>query len=41
LVVAEVEFGSEKECANFRPADWFGAEVTGKSRYSNVKLARE
>ncbi len=41
LVVAEVEFRSEKECANFQPPDWFGAEVTGKSRYSNVRLARE
>jgi adenylate cyclase len=41
LVVAEVEFDNEKDCANFRPPSWLGAEVTGKSRYSNVKLARE
>ncbi len=41
LVVAEVEFGSEAECERFRPPDWFAADVSGKSRYSNVRLARE
>jgi CYTH domain-containing protein len=41
LVVAEVEFDDETQCVNFEPPDWFGKEVTGKSRYSNVKLARE
>ena len=41
LVVAEVEFDDETQCANFEPPDWFGKEVTGKLRYSNVKLARE
>lgn len=41
LVVAEVEFKSDKACASFQPPDWFGREVTGRSRYSNVKLARE
>jgi len=41
LVVAEVEFGDERECQRFQPPDWFGVEVSGKSRYSNVRLARE
>ena len=41
LVVAEVEFDDERECARFQPPDWFAAEVSGKSRYSNVRLARE
>jgi CYTH domain-containing protein len=41
LVVAEVEFTDERECRRFRPPDWFAADVSGKSRYSNVRLARE
>ena len=41
IVVAEVEFDDEKQCARFQPPDWFGPEVTGKSKYSNVRLARE
>ena len=41
LVVAEVEFDDEKQCERFEPPDWFGEEVSGKSRYSNVRLARE
>jgi CYTH domain-containing protein len=41
LIVAEVEFDDEKQCASFEPPEWFGKEVSGKSRYSNVKLARE
>jgi adenylate cyclase len=41
LIVAEVEFDDEKQCQRFQPPDWFGREVSGKSRYSNVKLARE
>ena len=41
LVVAEVEFRDETECKRFQPPDWFAAEVSGKSRYSNVRLARE
>jgi len=41
LVVAEVEFRDETECRRFQPPDWFAAEVSGKSRYSNVRLARE
>ena len=41
LIVAEVEFDDEKQCLDFGPPEWFGEEVTGRSRYSNVRLARE
>jgi len=41
LVVAEVEFPDEKSCAEFEAPGWFGAEVTGDQRYSNLKLACE
>ena len=39
VVVAEVEFEDEKSCRDFVPPDWFGEDVTGKSRYSNVVMA--
>lgn len=39
LAVVEVEFGSGEESAAFEPPDWFGAELTGDERYSNVSLA--
>lgn len=41
VVVAEVEFPDEESCGNFVPPDWFGEDVTGKSRYSNVLMALE
>ena len=41
LVVAEVEFPSESACRKFKPPSWFGREVTGEKRYSNVRLATE
>lgn len=41
VVVAEVEFPDEKNCAEFVPPDWIGEDVTGKSRYSNVVMAHE
>lgn len=41
LIVAEVEFGDEKSCRKFTPPDWLGKDVTGRSRYSNILLARE
>src|SRR2546423_4298225 len=41
LIVAEVEFEDERQCRNFQPPDWLGREVSGKSRYSNIRLARE
>ena len=41
LVVAEVEFPNREMCLQFRPPSWFGREVTGEKRYSNVRLANE
>lgn len=41
VVVAEVEFADEKTCRDFAPPDWFGEDVSGKSRYSNVAMAQE
>jgi adenylate cyclase len=39
LVVAEVEFPDTATCRKFEPPWWFGREVTGEKRYSNVRLA--
>ena len=41
LVVAEVEFPDRVSCRKFKPPSWFGREVTGEKRYSNVRLANE
>jgi len=41
LIVAEVEFPDVQTCHSFRPPPWLGDEVTGASRYSNVRLARD
>src|SRR5947208_10541713 len=41
LVVAEVEFPDRATCRKFKPPAWFGREVTGEKRYSNVRLANE
>ncbi len=41
VMVAEVEFPNARACERFQPPDWFGAEVSGQWRYSNVRLARE
>jgi adenylate cyclase len=41
LVVAEVEFPDLATCREFKPPSWFGREVTGEKRYSNVRLANE
>jgi CYTH domain-containing protein len=41
LVVAEVEFPDRISCRKFKPPAWFGREVTGEKRYSNVRLANE
>ncbi|MFL6527521.1 MAG: CYTH domain-containing protein [Chthoniobacterales bacterium] len=41
VVVAEVEFHDERSCREFEAPDWFGEDVTGKSRYSNVVMAHE
>ncbi|MGE5208779.1 MAG: CYTH domain-containing protein [Alphaproteobacteria bacterium] len=39
LVVAEVEFPDRVSCRKFKAPWWFGREVTGEKRYSNVRLA--
>jgi adenylate cyclase len=41
LVVAEVEFSNAKARDQFAPPDWFGKEISGSRRYSNLALARE
>lgn len=41
LIVAEVEFQNQSACRKFKAPSWFGAEVTGVKRYSNVRLATE
>jgi CYTH domain-containing protein len=41
LMVAEVEFPDRATCRRFKPPSWFGREVTGEKRYSNVRLANE
>jgi adenylate cyclase len=41
LVVAEVEFPSHAARRRFKPPGWFGREVTGEKRYSNLRLATE
>jgi CYTH domain-containing protein len=41
LIVAEVEFPNVASCRKFKPPEWFGREITGEARYSNVRLARE
>ena len=41
LMVAEVEFPNRAACRRFKPPNWFGREVTGEKRYSNVMLATE
>jgi adenylate cyclase len=41
LMVAEVEFPNHASRRKFKPPRWFGREVTGEKRYSNVRLARE
>jgi CYTH domain-containing protein len=41
LMVAEVEFPNHASRRKFKPPSWFGREVTGEKRYSNVRLAAE
>jgi CYTH domain-containing protein len=41
LVVTEVEFPDPTACRKFKAPAWFGREVTGNKRYSNVRLATE
>lgn len=39
LLVAEVEFGSERDADAFEPPAWVGREVTDDARYKNRALA--
>lgn len=39
LVIAEVEFDTEKESRSFMPPVWFGREVTLDKQYKNKNLA--
>jgi adenylate cyclase len=41
LIVAEVEFPNQASRRRFKPPAWFGREITGEKRYSNVRLAHE
>jgi CYTH domain-containing protein/CHAD domain-containing protein len=41
LLVAEVEFSSERDAGSFEAPPWFGEEVTGDDRYANRTLAVE
>ncbi len=41
LMVAEIEFDSEEQCAAFMPLGWFGPEVTNDPVYKNSQLAGE
>ena len=41
LMVAEVEFPNHASRRKFKGPRWFGREITGEKRYSNVRLARE
>lgn len=40
LVLAEVEFPTEKEANDFTPPEWFGEDVTCSSTYHNSTLSR-
>lgn len=40
LIMAEVEFESEKEAADFIPPDWFLEDVTYDPRYHNSNLSK-
>ena len=39
LIVAEIEFNSEEDAANFLPPDWLDAEVTNDESFKNKSLA--
>ncbi len=40
LVLAEVEFSSEREALDFCPPPWFGREVTYEPAYTNSSLSQ-
>ena len=39
LIVAEVEFPSEREALDFEPPKWFGTDITRDKSYKNMVLA--
>lgn len=39
LLLAEVEFETQKEAENFQPPDWFGEDVTFSGEYQNSRLS--
>ena len=41
LVLAEVEFPTEAEAADFQPPEWFGEEVTYDPAYTNAAMSRK
>ncbi len=41
MILAEVEFSNLKEADDFVPPDWFGENVSGDGRYTNVHMALE
>lgn len=41
LVLAEVEFSSEKEANEYCPPEWFGRDVTFSSQYHNSVLSQK
>lgn len=41
LMLAEVEFPTEKEALAFTPPDWFGEDVTFSGQYQNSRLSRQ
>lgn len=41
MVVAEMEFVSERASESFEPPAWLGGEVTGDDRYANRSLAAD
>lgn len=38
-IIAEIEFPDEDAARNYRPADWFGEEVTGDRIYTNAYMS--
>ncbi len=40
-IIAEVEFPSEEAAKAYKPASWFGEDVTGDVRYSNAHMSAQ
>ena len=41
IVVVEVEFKNEDDAHSFVKPDWFGDDITGNGKYSNIELAKQ